>query len=154
MANFSKTISNVVNAFGAAPSDKWAEYNWNAFKWGDGTNDLQVLINHFSIDNTVTFDTAYTLFPGYNRTLSIANSLLPDTTMVLSPGYNSTLSIANVLAPVADMYSESMQDGSGYYYVIPSDTTNFENRATPTYVAGTPGSTAWTSMAASSTSWS
>lgn len=127
MASFTVTMANSLNLFGVAPSNKWNAFNWNAFLWGEGTADL-----------------------GVNFTKGISNSLSPDTTV----GKTAQIGIANSLAPTADLYSEELQDGSGYSYVFPNNTTDGEARDFVTWSSGTAGSATWTSATVTSTSWS
>lgn len=127
MADFTITISNAVRTFGPAPSDKWAEYNWNAFLWGEGTNGLST------------------------RTLKlISESVTTDTTVSKSQQHV----ISNSISPTADMGSETLYDTNGYYHVYPNDTTELEDRDYPTWAQGSGGVTTWTRQAASSTTWS
>ena len=129
MADHNITISNSLNTFGLAPSNKWNDWNWNAFLWGEGTEDMQVLVQKL-IEEAVTFDSAVTT--QFSVYVIISNSLTPD----------------------ADMYAESLTDGSGYNYVFASNTTDGEGRTFPTYTAVTDGSGTWTAATAATTTWS
>lgn len=128
MANFNITISNSLNTFGLAESDKWGSYNWNAFLWGEGTMDLQTILN--LIVNT--------------------SDILVDTSIATILQINSI--IDNALSLGADMSRETLTDGSGYAYVFGSD-TNIENKTSTSYSTVSPVTTTWTPRAASSTSW-
>lgn len=127
MADFNITISNRLNCFGAAPTDKWGAHNWNAFLWGEGTADLVVLVNKIIISESLTLTDAWT------KSLSHL--------------------ISETLTPLADMGSEGLRQGD-WSYVFVSNTTEGEQRDFPTWSSGTAGSTTWTSQAAGSTTWS
>lgn len=128
MADFSKTISNSVNLFGGSPTSLWNAWNWNAFRWGEGTADLPVAVMHLigeslSLDSGIgKFDTAHL----------ISESLSPDSAMD----------------------SEYLTDGSGYNYVFPSDVTNHQDQAIASYTVGSNPSNSWSSAAAGGTVWS
>ena len=127
MANLSQTVTNSLNLFGVAPSDKWNAYAWNAFKWGEGTQDLGVHIIH-----------------------AITNSITPDTTVIFSV----TKLLSNTLTVTEDMSSERLTDSEGYAYVFPDNTTELEGRDFTTWTAGTSGSATWTSGTTAVTTWS
>jgi hypothetical protein len=127
MASLSVTISNGLNLFGIAPSDKWGVYNWAAFTWGEGTADLPILFTKF-LDNSLA-----------------ATSDL---------GKNTTKFIDNSFAADADMYSEKLQDGVGYYYVFPNNVTELESRNETSYSLSVASTQSWSTLAATSISWS
>jgi len=127
VADFTITISNSLSVFGPAPSDKWGAFNWNEFLWGEGTIDLAVAVS---------------------KTLS--NSL------VLTDAFQKTPNrvIQNVLTVDADMGSERLSDAAGYDYVFLSNTTEAEDRATPSWASAAAGASTWTSATAGNTNWS
>lgn len=126
MADFTITISNRLNCFGVAPSDKWGAYNWNDFLWGEGTADLQTLVDH-PISETLTLTDAF---------------------------YKSvTKAVTETLTIDADMGSEGLRQGD-WSYVFVSNTTEGEDRDFATWSSGTAGSTSWSSSTATSTTWS
>lgn len=127
MAVFTKTITNQVGLFGPAPTDNWGDYNWGAFLWAEGTKDFVAAV-----------------------TKVIGNSLAPTDAFQKS----QIRTITNEIAPTADMGSERLVDGEGYLYVFPSNVTDAEQRAIPTWAQGSTGSSTWTPAAASSTTWS
>ncbi len=151
MADHNITISNSLNTFGPAPTDLWNEWNWNAFKWGEGTADLQVFVNLIVNTSALAPSSAVELF--WNFYISIADaSLVLDSSV--TPYFYTSINIANTLTPVADMYAESLTDGSGYNYVFPSNVTDAEQRTIPTYTDVDGASTTWTTSTASTTTWS
>jgi hypothetical protein len=121
------TITNRLNVFGPAPSNKWADYLWNSFNWGEGTADLQAFVL---------------------KTLS--NSIAPDSSASLGLVHP----ISNSLAPTTAMGSERLKDGSGYDYVFPDDTTEGEDRDFPTWTEPGAAASTWTPATDPSTSWS
>jgi hypothetical protein len=130
VADYSISISNSLNLFGPAPSDLWNAYAWNAFLWGEGTEDLQVIVTKV-IENT--------------------SGVILDSSVSIS--LSIYLSISNSLTPESDMYSERLYSG-GWSYVFASNTTDGESRYIPSYASGSAQSTTWTSAAVTATSWS
>jgi hypothetical protein len=128
LANFTKTISNSLNLFGCSPSSKWGAWNWNAFKWGEGTADLPVDVTHL-ISEVLTLD-----------------STIPQHVVEF------VLSVS--LAIISANESEYLTDGSGYNYVFPSDVTNHENQTLASYTVGSGPTDNWSSGSGGSTSWS
>lgn len=129
MTAFNITISERLNLFGGAPSDKWSEYNWNAFLWGEGTNKTLASAQILLTDSQPLTD-ALTTETQFNRTVS------------------ETLAVAG--APS----SEVLRDGAGYVYVFPSNATDGEARDPVDWTSGTTAQGSWTSQTAGSTPWS
>lgn len=129
MTAFFKTITNQIGLFGPAPTDNWGDYNWGAFLWAEGTKDFVSTVRKV-----------------------IGESLTVTDSLQLSAQIIAT--IQNTLTPTSDMGSERLLDGAGYLYVFPSNVTDAENRAIPSWSQGTGGSTSWQSGAATSTTWS
>lgn len=127
MAAFTITITNSINLFGPAPSNKWNQYSWNSFKWGEGTNGLPKDVAKV-VDNSLTLDS--------------------------SVGKTAKKTVTNALTVTVDMHSETLRDSSGYLHVFPSNVTEGESRAIPSWSQGSAGSSSWSQAAASSTSWS
>lgn len=129
MANHTITITNRINCFGPAPSNKWNAHSWNAFVWGEGNTDLisaydKILANAVSLANAVTLESTI------------------------------NLTISNSIAITSDNLSEGLTDGSGYSYVFISNTTNAEERPVTTWTRGTPDTETWTSGVVTTTTWS
>jgi hypothetical protein len=128
VADFNINISNSLNVFGIAPSNKWGAWNWGAFLWGEGTADLQVSVVKL-ISESLTVDESYS---GQSVTKLIAESFTVD----------------------SDMESETLTDGNGYLHVFHDRTTEAENRQFATWTSGTAASGTWTSQAVAATTWS
>jgi hypothetical protein len=128
VANHTQTVSESLRFFGVAPSNKWNEYNWNAFLWGEGTNKVPVDVQALLNSDTITFTDFEFL--------------------VQAKVIGESLSLA------ADPSSEFLTDGSGYTYVFPSDATDGEARDPVSWASAATGSGSWTSQAAATTSWS
>lgn len=128
MADFTITITNSFNTFGPK-TDLWNEALWNAFKWGEGTNDTPVDVGKF-ID---------------------AGSILPDS--AIAAFYVLHL-ISESLSPTSAISLVTLQDSAGYFYVYPSNVTNHENQSLPTYTSGSTPSGTWTSATVGATVWS
>ncbi len=128
MADFNTTVSETLRVFGVAPSDKWNQYNWNAFVWGEGTNKVTA-----------------------NPTVAItAGSISPSDAVAVQPqiGVMETLTLAGAPA------SEVLQDSAGYTYVFPSNADDGEERDPVSWSSAAAGSNSWTSGTVTSTTWS
>lgn len=128
MAAYSITIANSLRVWGPAESDKWNDYNWNAFVWGEGTAGSVQTVGKV-LSETATFTDSLSLVAGFY------------------------FSISNTLLPTSDMGSEQVSSGD-YQRVYPSNTTEGESRISSTWSAGAAGSSTWTSGTATSTTWS
>lgn len=128
MANLTQTITESVNLFGGAPANLWNQGNWNAFKFGEGTNAMLASIGGYVLETLASADTI--------------------------PNLNSTTLISESVSPTSNNSSETLTDGHGYYYVFPSDVTNHENQSLASYTAGTAPGNTWTSASAGSSNWS
>ncbi len=127
MANFTKTISNSLNLFGGSPTSLWQAWNWNAFKWGEGTADLAVAAMHV-ISESLSLD-----------------SLVYDRSVVFV--------LSNTLSMDSDMNESYLTDGSGYSYLFPSDVTNHEDQSIASYVSGSRPSNSWSSGSVGASTW-
>lgn len=132
MADFSKTISNSINCLGPAPSTKWGTgtpytMTWGTSKWGEGTEDLQIAFIKV-----------------------ISESVIPSDSVAKS----ASKQLSDSLTLSGDMGSESLQDGSGYYYVFSTPTTDGESRLIPTYAEGSVSSQSYTCLSVASINWS
>jgi hypothetical protein len=127
VAALSKTVTNRLNVFGPAPSNKWNAYNWNAFIWGEGTATLQKSI--FKV---------------------LAETITPTDEFTRA----QIRTIDNSLSPVSGMNLENLRDSAGYLHVFPGGVTDATERASPSWVDGTGASTSWTSSSTTATSWS
>ena len=129
MAAFTITVTNRLNLFGPAGTDLWNAYNWNAFKWGEGTKDLTTTTRKV-----------------------VTNTLTP--TDLFSEQTYFAIAIANAFSPASDMSAGYLRDRSGYYHVFPGSVTNSDDRVDSSWAADTAGGSTWTQQTASSTSWS
>ena len=131
MADLSVTIANQVNSFGPAPSTKWGDnaiydMTWGSSKWGEGTEDTPTEVGKV-IENSQASD----------------SSVSKEPTKVIDNSQESTF----------EMSSETLQDGSGYYYVFIRPSSDAENRASTTYTETSDPSTTWTSATVTGVSW-
>ena len=129
MADFTKTITNSINCFGPAPSNKWNAHDWNAFLWGEGNTDHIVNVGKV-ISNTLAMTDSLSAENGFFRTLN------------------------NTLTVTSDNSSEGLRDSDGYSYVFISNVTNAEQRTSASWTQGTRDTETWTSGTATSTAWS
>ena len=126
MADLSQTVTNSLNLFGPAPSDKWNAYNWNAFIWGEGTAPL-VKVPFKVLSETVT--------------LTDSTAKVPSRV------------IENTLSPTTSVTLENLTDGEGYYHVFPGGVTDGTDRVATTWSDGSSTSPSWSQGTASSTVW-
>lgn len=127
MADLTQTINESLNLFGGAPTNFWNSYNWNAFKWGEGTNTQIVDTDNLILESETLSDVMYLASEPY---------------------------IEETISSTGDTSSRTLQDGSGYYYIFPSGVTNADNQSLASFVSGTTPSGTWTSASAGSTTWS
>lgn len=140
------TVTNSVNLFGDSPSSLWNAYNWNAFKWGQGTATVPFLMTK-AITNSLAPDSTR----GFNFTHLIP---IDDLTLDSGVGINFTIGISNSLSPTSDSSDQYLTDAAGYYHVFPGGVTDADNRVDSSWSQAAASSTAWLATAASSTSWS
>lgn len=127
MADFTITILNSINTF-AGITNKWNEWNWGFFKWGEGTADLPVAVVKL-----------------------ISETLTPSDALVqLAPDKL----ISETLSPTGDLSSEVLTDGSGYSYIFVSGVQNAESRSIVSYTSGSDPSVSWASHVSASSIWS
>ncbi len=129
MAAYSITVANRLSVFGAAPSDKWGSYAWNAFKWGDGTADL-----------------------GTRVVKLVANAMAVSSDSAMA--FRFVKRLLNDVVMTGDMGSEQLRDGEGYLYVFPDRTTEGESRATVTWTQGSAQTSSYSASAVVLTTWS
>lgn len=127
MANHSITIENSIGVFGPAPSNKWGDYNWNAFTWGEGNEDLPVWVVTQYTANAIALSMAI-----YTRV---------------------TKFIGQTLTVAADMGSEVLKNGD-WTYNFTDRATDAEDRDTATWTGDPEESTTWTEDAEENTEWS
>src|SRR3990167_1891097 len=128
MADLTQTLSENVNVFGVAPSNKWNEYNWGSFLWGEGTNKVKTETDADISDSTT----------------GISDAIRG----------NPDARISDEISPTSDLSSETLKDSEGYFYVFQSNTTEGEDRDIASYTSQAAGSTTYTSQAAASVIWS
>lgn len=140
------TVTNSVRAFGGGPSSLWNAYNWNAFKWGDGTVKIPDRITK-QISNSLTPDSA--------RYFRFVHLVAVDPLTVDSARFvRFKKLIANEISPTGDSTGQYVFDAAGYYHVQPGGTTNNNDRVDSTWAAATRTAPVWAAGTASSTTWS
>ncbi len=146
MADHTQSIANDLRSFGGI-TDKWAAHNWGSFVWGEGTNDLPVDATHLVSETLTPLSAIYS----YDRVWAIYESLGLDSGIY---AWDREWSIYEALALLSDPSDEALGDGSGYYYVFPSNTINHETAAAASYTSGSTPSNTWTSGTAGADPWS
>lgn len=129
MADHTKSVTNSVNLFGGSPASLWNQYNWNAFKWGEGTTTMIWHLEHRLSSETIT---------------------LTDALAALSVGKL----ISNEQALSSDMTALYHQDRAGYYYNYPDRVTNVDSAVTASYTQVAVTSQSWTTYTTGTTVWS
>jgi hypothetical protein len=127
MAEFNATVSETLRVFGVAPSNKWGDYAWNAFLWGEGTAQVPVYV-----------------FTGVSESQSSGDSTDSTVFVVVSEGCSPSLVLEHV----------NVLDEQGYYHVFPDRTTDGEGRDTPSWSSGAVTSASWTRASLSAPTWS
>ena len=131
MADFTKTISNIINVFGGSPPTYWGDTGpntmvWGETNWGEGTYSMA-----FKIGKCINNTQAMTTTIGKQAKKGIVNTI-----------------------PISDeTIDRTLQDPEGYNYVFPGNVTDAENEVFTSYtiVTATDG---WTEVTQTTTSWS
>lgn len=146
MADYTITISNYIYTSGP---DLTIPSLWGTMVWGDNWNytsygtikDIEVLRdNSISADSTVGFD--------YEKL--IEELITPDSAQVK----DVVKFTSETITVESETTEETLQDGSGYYYVFRRPSEDAEDRTNPSWTAVAEDTESWTSGAAASTSWS
>ena len=145
MASFTQTITNTFKVFGPDVTYLWNSFNWGEGYWGvDSDLDLDIgklYSNSVSGSVALTFDVVHSLAA---KTTTVGVALTFDVVHTL-PAQNITGS---------DGFDDlSLTDAAGYEYIYPSKTTNLVTIASGTFEKVSIGSDAFTTFAATSTSW-
>lgn len=128
MADYTITITESLNMFGGGPTSLWNSYNWGSFNWGEGTADVITSTNHL-VSETVTF------------TDSIVSKVIGKL-------------VSETLTPTDAIAAEYLQDGSGYNYLFPSNTTNHVDQSIPSYTVGSTPDNSWSEDSDPNSTWS
>ena len=148
MADFTQTITNTVRCFGQGPSSKWNEYNWNAFKWGEGTTDIKTDVRHLISESISSSD-------GFAQKQIFHLLDMQTVTLDGMEVYRSyAFQVSESVGVVGDMSSEGLTDGSGYRYVFPDRTTEGESRSFASWTQMAGASTTWATATAATNTWS
>ena len=126
MADFTKSLANTVQLFGAADTENWNEIVWATDNWGHD-DDLEFEVGK-AITNTVTGTISHTFHA--ERTIS--------TNTVTALGTNVTI---------------TQQDSNGYFFVFTSDTINAGLISSSVFTNVTNNSHGFTTVTVGSTTW-
>lgn len=125
--DYSITVSNNLKCFGGSPSNKWGDYDWGAFLWGEGTAVM----------------------------LRAATKPIVNTQAIASEtSKKPTRKFSNTIEPNSDMTELVIKDGSGYSYVFPDNTTDGDDQYTPDWSVLDDPSSGWAETALPSDDWS
>ena len=124
MANFSKTITNTLNIFGAGKASRWGEFIWGSDAWGSG----EVVKTPLKLSQETLF-------------LSGDNNQ-----------YQTIKNIAENITVTGDMSDEALIDPNGYYIVF-QETANAENRPNTGYNSISQSVNSYTTLVTSQPTW-
>ncbi len=145
MANFSITVTNMLDIFGPAAATRWNAFLWGSANWGQSA-DLGTDVTHY-VDTTLS--------PTSDPVKYITHFVDDEGTLLDSDIVKYyTIIINEALSLLADMQSEQLQEQNGYFYTYPDRTIEGESRASNTFTAGTRPTVTWAQGAAGSTVWS
>ncbi len=149
MTAYSITVANSIRTFGGGPSDKWAEKNWNAFLWGEGTNDIPQNVRHLLATSPLVPTSA---MPGFAVTHKLTTQTITPTTGIT---YRYARIIANSLLPTSDVPTLEVQDPANWLRGFsPPGTPNASDRTTSPWSGAASAAVSWTTATAGSTIWS
>jgi hypothetical protein len=127
MAEFIASVTETVRVFGVAPSNKWGDYAWSAFLWGEGTAQVPVYV-----------------FTGVSESQASSDSIDATAFVVISETFSPQGAIEHV----------NVLDEQGYYHVFPDRTTDGEARDQPSWASASSASVTWTRATSSAPTWS
>ena len=150
MTVYSMTMSSTVRTFGGAPTDKWAAYNWNAFKWGEGTDTIgrtirqQVNTAALTVTPTSTANWRF-VFLLTSQSVSLSDAF----------GYDYRIGVGGGTFTVTDLFEHGyVQDPNDYFRVFPEGVTDLTLRSTPTWAQAASSAAAWSTATVGTTTWS
>lgn len=143
------TMSSTLRTFGGAPTDKWGSYNWNAFKWGEGTTTITQTVR--MLVNPTNLSVASTQAVNYRF-----NKLLTGQTITPSDHINFFYSIglSETLASSDGAVHLYVQDPNGYFRVFHEGVTDLLDRTEADWDPVGSGTVTWSTAIASPTVWS
>ncbi len=146
---YSMTMSAAVVTFGGAPTDKWAAYNWNAFKWGQGTAtipfSLRAAVNaNLSVASTAAVNWRFVH-------LLSGETILPAGATV---NFRYRIGMSSTVTPTDILEHAYIQDSNDYFRVFPEDVTDLTLRSNPTWTRASSAAVSWSTAIAASTVWS
>ncbi len=127
MADFTQTITNQFELFGAEPTNLWGTMEWGNDNWGYGS-DVVVHIEHI-LDS---------------QDLTLTSSLVLD----------FEFTISNSLTLTEAKEGLTLVDSEGFYHVFKGNTTEGEDQVITDYTEATAASDSWSEVTSPSTSWS
>lgn len=150
MTAYSMTMSAAIVTFGGAPTDKWAAYNWNAFKWGDGTNTIPKTIR-MAVDPT-NLSVASTAAINWRFVHLLAGeTILPAGATV---NFQHRIGLSETLTSSDILEHAYIQDPNNYFRVFPEAVTDLTLRSNPTWTQAASAAAAWSTATAGTTVWS
>ncbi len=149
MTAYSMTMSSAVRCFGGAPTDKWAAYNWNAFKWGQGTatitQTVRMAVNQTNLSVASTQAVDFRLVKLLTaQTMPMADAISKYVYRTLSETFLSSSAVRHLY----------IQDRNNFFRVYPEQVTDLTLRTTPSWSHGPSVPVAWATAAAGNTTWS
>jgi hypothetical protein len=149
VADFTQTISNALTVFAGKVTQKWGATDnmvWGTSMWGYKGDFSEIQVEK-QITNSLTLaDPAFVFSVEHliSESLSIADAQTVSFEKLITESLTTT----------GDSSSQTLQDASGYFYVFTRPTTNNENTVNTSYSSQSAGTTSFTSLSNTSTSWS
>lgn len=147
MTAFSKTVTNSLRTFGGGPSSLWHSYNWNAFKWGEGTATVPHQVRHLI---TTSFSPLSSML-GFRVVHLLTNQAFAPLSSV---NFRFARVVVNALSTDSGVPDQFVQDPNGYFKVFPEGVTNAHLQSVPSWAENDPASQPWASAATGTTVWS
>ncbi len=145
MADFTQTITNQFELFGASPVNYWGSLEWGTDNWGT-TEDFDLVIGKvIGETSAITTANVFDVITDYTNSTTITTTIVKDTTLSISVGE---------LVVLADQGSQTLQDAAGFYHVFSGNTTDGENRVITDYTEVAGGTGTWSIVTSPSSTWS
>lgn len=127
MAEIAVSVGESFYLFGGAPSNKWNSHLWGAFLWGEGNEQAP-----------------FGLGVGVSEAQASSSEADLTASILVLESVGSTTGLADVF----------LRDAAGYFHVFPNNTTDGEERDTPTWASGTVSAATWTAASTPAVTWS
>lgn len=149
MTAFSITMSCAIRTFGGAPANTWLSYNWNAFKWGEGTATIPKNVR--MAVNTTNLSAGSTAAVNYRFVHQVVAGPVGSADSVFFRYYRVLAESFAQTGAVAHLY---LQDPNNYFRVFPEQAIDLTTQSVPSWASISSTPVTWTTAVAGSTTWS